>query len=199
MLHALMGQSRTDSARCGAALAHHLARWQPALLLGLALLLGGLLRFPGLYDRLEPIHRESELVILAYTRAPDDWLCTAFAAIGLCSASVSPTAPQTVESYGPGEPRAGPAVVWRRLVGVGPGAVERGRLASAIAGLATIVASWWAARVLAGPPRGQCRGLCLRHRAARRHSQPPGSAGFDRHSLSRARHRLRRARLSAAT
>ena len=134
--------------------AHHLARWQPALLLGLALLVGGLLRFPGLYDRLEPIHRESELVILAYTRAPDDLLCTAFAAIGLCSASVSPTAPQAVETYGPGERSAGPAVTWRRLVGVGPGAIERGRLASAIAGLATIVASWWAARVLAGPLAG---------------------------------------------
>ena len=131
--------------------ARYLARRQPALLLGLALLVGGLLRFPGLYDRLEPIHRESELVILAYTRAPDDWLCTAFAAIGLCSASVSPTAPQAVETYGPGERSAGPAVAWRRLVGVGPGAIERGRLASAIAGLATIVACWWAARVLAGP------------------------------------------------
>ena len=134
--------------------AHHLARWQPALLLGLALLVGGLLRFPGLYDRLEPIHRESELVILAYTRAPDDWLCTAFAAIGWCNANMSPTAPQAVETYGPGERSAGPAVTWRRLVGVGPGAIERGRLASAIAGLATIVASWWAARVLAGPLAG---------------------------------------------
>ncbi len=121
------------------------------LLLGLALLVGGLLRFPGLHDRLEPIHREAELVILAYTRAPDDLLCTAFAAIGLCSAGMSPTASQAVETYGPGEPSAGPAVVWRRLVGVGPGAIERGRLASAIAGLATIVACWWAARVLAGP------------------------------------------------
>ena len=134
--------------------AHHLARWQPALLLGLALLVGGLLRFPGLYDRLEPIHRESELVILAYTRAPDDWLCTAFAAIGWCNANMSPTAPQAVETYGPGERTAGPAVTWRRLVGVGPGAIERGRLASAIAGLATIVAGWWAARVLAGPLAG---------------------------------------------
>ena len=134
--------------------AHHLARWQPALLLGLALLVGGLLRFPGLYDRLEPIHRESELVILTYTRAPDDWLCTAFAAIGWCNANMSPTAPQAVETYGPGERSAGPAVTWRRLVGVGPGAIERGRLASAIAGLATIVASWWAARVLAGPLAG---------------------------------------------
>ena len=133
---------------------HHLARWQPALLLGLALLVGGLLRFPGLYDRLEPIHRESELVILAYTRAPDDWLCTAFAAIGWCNANMSPTAPQAVKTYGPGERSAGPAVTWRRLVGVGPGAIERGRLASAIAGLATIVASWWAARVLAGPLAG---------------------------------------------
>ena len=75
-----------------------------ALLLGLALLVGGLLRFPGLHDRLEPIHRESELVILAYTRAPDDLLCTAIAAFGLCSPSMSPTAPQAVESYGPGEP-----------------------------------------------------------------------------------------------
>ncbi len=154
ILTALMGQSRTDTARFGAALTHPLARWQPVLLLGLALLVGGLLRFPGLHDRLEPIHRESELVILAYTRAPDDLLCTAFAASGLCSASMSPTAPQAVESYGPGQPRAGPAVVWRRLVGVGPGAIERGRLVSAIAGLVTIVACWWAARVLAGPVAG---------------------------------------------
>ncbi len=154
ILTALRGQSRTDHARYGAALAPHLARWQPALLLGLAVLVGGLLRFPGLHDRLEPLHRESELVILAYTRAPDDWLCIAFAAIGRCNASISPTAPQAVESYGPGQPRAGPAVVWRRLVGVGPGAIERGRLVSAIAGLATIIACWWAARVLAGPLAG---------------------------------------------
>ncbi|MDE2993776.1 MAG: hypothetical protein OXU67_07820 [Chloroflexota bacterium] len=154
ILTALMGQSRTTPGIIRAALPHPLARWQPVLLLGLALLVGGLLRFPGLHDRLEPIHRESELVILAYTRAPDDLLCTVFAASGLCSASMSPTTPQAVESYGPGQPRAGPAVVWRRLVGVGPGDIERGRLVSAIAGLATIVACWWVARVLAGPLAG---------------------------------------------
>ncbi|MAG37323.1 MAG: hypothetical protein CL878_13900 [Dehalococcoidia bacterium] len=107
-----------------------LARWQPAVLLGLALLVGGFLRFAGLYDRLEPIHRESELVILAHTRAPDP--------------------PQAVETYGPGGRSAGPAVAWRRLLGIGREAIERGRLASALAGVATIFACWWVARLLAG-------------------------------------------------
>ncbi len=125
------GAAQSAGAVGDAALPGRLAQWQPALLLGLALLLGGLLRFAGLYDRLEPIHRESELVILAYTQSSDP--------------------PQAVATYGPGARASGPAVVWRRLLGVGPGAIERGRLASAIAGLATIVACWWVARVLAGP------------------------------------------------
>ena len=134
ILTALRGQRRTTPGIIRAALAPHLVRWHPALLLGLALLVGGLLRFPGLYDRLEPIHRESELIILAYTQ--------------------SPAPPQAVATYDPGATASGPAVTWRRLIGIGPGAIERGRLASAIAGLATIIACWWVARALAGPLAG---------------------------------------------